>query len=131
LNRALSIGAHSGYVRTFADEGARFLDLLEKQYDQIQAPRAYVNKLLNLLREEAAREAPQEIDSPEGLTSLTRRELEILSLMSSGKSNQEIADEIFLAISTVKKHVANILDKLGVSNRVQAVMLAKKAGWLE
>jgi LuxR family transcriptional regulator, maltose regulon positive regulatory protein len=131
LNRALSIGAHSGYIRTFVDEGARLLNLLEKQRKHIQAPPAYLDKILSILRKEAAREPPMESDVPEGLTALTRRELEILSLLALGKSNQEIADDMFLAISTVKKHVANILDKLGVSNRIQAVMLAKKAGWLD
>lgn len=131
LNRALSIGAHSGYIRTFADEGIRLLILLEKRRKQITAPRAYLNKILRILREEAAREAPMGFDAPEGLTSLTRSELEILSLLAEGKSNQEIADVRVLALSTVKKHVANILNKLGVSNRVQAVMLAKRAGWLD
>jgi LuxR family transcriptional regulator, maltose regulon positive regulatory protein len=131
LNRALGIGAHSGYIRTFVDEGTRLLDLLEKHRKRIHAPPAYLNKILSILREEAAREPPLESDAPEGLTALTRRELEILSQLALGKSNQEIADERVLALSTVKKHVANILDKLGVSNRVQAVMLSKRAGWLD
>jgi LuxR family transcriptional regulator, maltose regulon positive regulatory protein len=131
LNRALSIGAHSGYIRTFVDEGTRFLELLEKHRKGIHAPPAHLNEILSILREEAAREPPLESDAPEGLTALTRRELEILSQLALGKSNQEIADERVLALSTVKKHVANILDKLGVSNRVQAVMLTKRAGWLD
>ena len=51
-------------------------------------------------------------------------------LLADGKSNQEIADELVLALNTVKKHVANILGKLGVSNRTQAVMAAKERDWL-
>jgi DNA-binding NarL/FixJ family response regulator len=62
---------------------------------------------------------------------LTRRELDILQLLAAGKSNQEIAIERVLTLNTVKKHVANILQKLGVANRTQAVMLAKKQGWME
>jgi DNA-binding NarL/FixJ family response regulator len=51
--------------------------------------------------------------------------------MAAGKSNQEIAGECSLAVTTVKKHVANILGKLAASNRTQAVALARKMGWIE
>lgn len=50
---------------------------------------------------------------------LTRREREIATLISSGSSNRTIADELFIARSTVERHVANILDKLGFSSRTQ------------
>jgi NarL family two-component system response regulator LiaR len=55
---------------------------------------------------------------------LTERELEILLLMAEGKSNQEIADTLFIALKTVKTHVSNILNKLNVSDRTQAVIYA-------
>ena len=55
---------------------------------------------------------------------LTGREREILLLMAKGKSNQEIADELFIAIKTVKTHVSNILAKLQVQDRTQAVIYA-------
>lgn len=57
---------------------------------------------------------------------LTNRELEILLLMAEGKSNQEIADELFIALKTVKTHVSNILSKLQVQDRTQAVIYAFK-----
>lgn len=57
---------------------------------------------------------------------LTTRELEILLLMGEGKSNQEIADELFIALKTVKTHVSNILSKLQVQDRTQAVIYAFK-----
>lgn len=57
---------------------------------------------------------------------LTSRELEILMLMTEGKTNQEIADELFIALKTVKTHVSNILSKLGVQDRTQAVIYAFK-----
>ena len=57
---------------------------------------------------------------------LTGRELEILLLMAEGKSNQEIADELFIALKTVKTHVSNILSKLQVQDRTQAVIYAFK-----
>ncbi|CAG9611691.1 Transcriptional regulatory protein LiaR [Bacillus rhizoplanae] len=55
---------------------------------------------------------------------LTEREFEILLLIAQGKSNQEIADELFIALKTVKTHVSNILNKLNVSDRTQAVIYA-------
>lgn len=57
---------------------------------------------------------------------LTTREMEILMLMTEGKSNQEIADELFIALKTAKTHVSNILSKLEVQDRTQAVIYAFK-----
>ncbi|MFZ7945812.1 MULTISPECIES: response regulator transcription factor [Bacillaceae] len=57
---------------------------------------------------------------------LTSRELEILLLMAEGKTNQDIADELFIALKTVKTHVSNILSKLNVQDRTQAVIYAFK-----
>jgi two-component system, NarL family, response regulator LiaR len=57
---------------------------------------------------------------------LTNREMEVLLLMAQGKTNQEIADELFIAVKTVKVHVSNILSKLGVQDRTQAVIYAFK-----
>jgi LuxR family maltose regulon positive regulatory protein len=59
---------------------------------------------------------------------LTERELEVLRLMAAGKSNQEIADELIIAISTVRSHVKSIYGKLGASNRVQAMLRARQMG---
>ncbi|MDE0564572.1 response regulator [Exiguobacterium sp. B2(2022)] len=56
--------------------------------------------------------------------SLTAREREILQLMAEGKSNQVIADELFISLKTVKTHVSNILTKLDVYDRTQAVVYA-------
>lgn len=57
---------------------------------------------------------------------LTEREMEILLLMAEGKTNQEMADELFIALKTVKTHVSNILSKLQVQDRTQAVIYAFK-----
>lgn len=55
---------------------------------------------------------------------LTEREYEVLQLLAAGRTNQEIADELFIAIKTVKVHVSNILSKLEVQDRTQAVIYA-------
>ena len=57
---------------------------------------------------------------------LTQRELEVLLLIAQGKSNQEIADELFITLKTVKTHVSNILSKLEVEDRTQATIYAFK-----
>lgn len=55
---------------------------------------------------------------------LTEREFEVLLLIAQGKANQEIADELFIALKTVKTHVSNILNKLDVADRTQAAIYA-------
>lgn len=57
---------------------------------------------------------------------LSKRELEILSLLAQGLSNQEIAGKLFVSLSTVKTHIQNIFDKLDVKRRTQAVEKAKR-----
>lgn len=62
---------------------------------------------------------------------LTKRETEILLLIADGKSNQEIADELFITLKTVKTHVSNILSKLEVEDRTQATIYAFKHHLIE
>jgi len=79
------------------------------------------------LSPEAAQVLIQKVNEPLRLGSdMTEREREILALMVEGKSNNEIAKCIFISQSTVKFHVSNILSKLGVSSRTEAVALAIK-----
>lgn len=59
---------------------------------------------------------------------LTEREMEVLLLVAQGKTNQDIADELFIALKTVKTHVSNILAKLDVQDRTQAVVYAFQNG---
>ena len=55
---------------------------------------------------------------------LSPREMEVLKLLARGQSNQQIANDLFISMSTVKNHVHHIIEKLGASDRVQAVILA-------
>lgn len=71
---------------------------------------------------------PPRESSPETTHSLTKREQEILSLVAHGKSNQEIADQLYIAPGTVRVHVHTILQKLEVRDRTQAAILAIQMG---
>jgi DNA-binding NarL/FixJ family response regulator len=66
--------------------------------------------------------------APVGL--LSRRELEVLTLLSDGWINKEIAADLSLSAETVKKHIYNLYRKLGVHNRVTAIAMAKEMGLL-
>ena len=62
--------------------------------------------------------------------SLTARELEVLRLLATGSSNQAIARELVVEIGTVKRHVSNIMDKLQVESRLEAVARARALGMI-
>src|SRR5207244_2098482 len=63
--------------------------------------------------------------------SLTSRELEVLKLVARGMSNREIADQLFISENTVKNHVRNILEKLHLHSRMEAVMYAMRERLLD
>ncbi|QJC51227.1 response regulator transcription factor [Paenibacillus albicereus] len=77
-------------------------------------------KMMNRFRQPkpAAQKAPHE--------ELTEREMDVLKLVAQGLSNQDIADRLFISIKTVKFHVTNVLNKLGVEDRTQAAIYAHK-----
>ncbi len=124
LEQSLAIAEAGGFVRTVLDEGAAMLHLLEQS---AKRGNVYAHRLL---------EADRVIKTP-GVNSvgrsfgkevLSQRELDVLKLVAAGLSNQEIAERLFVTLRTVKFHTSNILAKLGVKNRIQAVARARELG---
>jgi LuxR family maltose regulon positive regulatory protein len=131
LERVLTLAEPEGFIRTFVDEGPAMAELLRQAHSRNIRP-DYVSKLLT-----AFSDVPSEISdvgldptAPSKIQNLveplSQRELELLHLVADGRSNQEIAQELFLAVGTVKKHLNNIFGKLGVSSRTQAVARARE-----
>jgi LuxR family maltose regulon positive regulatory protein len=140
LAEALALACPEGYVRVFVDEGAPMADLLGKLTAAAGAdpalaagvPPGYLRQLVDAIGQQSepvpmagqgAATAAQGLVEP-----LSARELQVLELLATGRANRQIADELVVALDTVKKHVSHILDKLGASNRTEAVTRARDLG---
>jgi LuxR family maltose regulon positive regulatory protein len=138
LERALEFAAPEGYVRTFVDEGvvmARLLTHALETYRQGRETRScrshldYIGKLLAAFEHSLPSwQTPPGVHRSAG--PLSERELEVLELVAAGLKNQEIAQELFVVVGTVKAHINSIYRKLGVHSRVQAVSRAKELNLL-
>jgi LuxR family maltose regulon positive regulatory protein len=117
LGHALSRAEPEGYVRTFVDEGAAMNQLLRDALSRGVMPN-YVARILAAFRDEVRMPPPAMAALVEPLT---EREVEVLRLIVAGLSNPEIADELYIAVSTVKSHVNHIFGKLEVKSRAQAM----------
>jgi DNA-binding NarL/FixJ family response regulator len=91
--------------------------------DALLAP-SVTRRLIEAFARRPAETAP----SPSQLAALTARERDVLLLLARGRSNAEIAAALFVSEATVKTHVGNVLAKLGLRDRVQAVILAYETG---
>lgn len=134
LERALTLAEPEGFVRVFVDEGAPMRNLLERWNPvPAQDPRArhlteYTGKLLTAFSKtiQTASLPPVPFAYPLLVEPPSARELEVLRLLARGASNQEIANSLVIAVTTVKKHVGNIYGKLGVETRTQAIARARE-----
>jgi LuxR family transcriptional regulator, maltose regulon positive regulatory protein len=146
LAEAVWLARPQGYVRVFADEGPPMGALLGRlvaaQRTAPSAARAipldYLGRLVRAFEQHAApapssgasRTRSSTAVAPSLVEALTDRELQVLRLLAAGKENQAIARELVVAVSTVKKHVTHILEKLGAANRTEATARAHEFGLL-
>ncbi len=122
LEKALSLAQPESFQRVFLDEGkplARLLALLKSQ----QVACGYAAELLAQIPLETGKD---ERPAQSLIEPLSLRELEVLKLIETGNSNQEIAEKLFISIPTVKRHISNIYAKLGVKSRTQALALGQE-----
>jgi LuxR family maltose regulon positive regulatory protein len=137
LAGALAVACPRGHVRVFADEGAPMAALLGRlvaaqRAEHAAARRVPLGCLARLQRAfdaGPAAPAPGAAAAGPGIVEpLTGRELEVLELLASGRSNQAIASQLVVSLDTVKKHVGHVLGKLGAANRTEAVARARQLG---
>jgi LuxR family transcriptional regulator, maltose regulon positive regulatory protein len=104
-----------------------------RKRERKHGPTPYLDTLLAAFQQESMAHA--QVGEPTKLQPLpeplSERELQVLQSLARGASNQEIAQELVIAIDTVKRHVSHIFFKLGVRNRVQAVKQARTLGLLD
>jgi LuxR family maltose regulon positive regulatory protein len=135
LQSALTMAEPEGYVRSFIDMGQPLAHLLYQTLEQGILP-DYVSRLLALFP--GVHEIKHPAPKPDLLGSkpanepliepLSERELEVLQWIARGASNEDIARGLVIATATAKKHVSNIIRKLGVDNRTQAVARGRSLG---
>jgi LuxR family maltose regulon positive regulatory protein len=130
LKNALTLAEPEGYMRTFLDYDEPMRVLLKTATSSIKdiTLLSYSRKLLAAFGDKPGQPQPKEQAI---ITPLSERELEVLHLIAAGKSNQEIANELVIALGTVKRHIFNIYNKLDVKNRTECVARARALDMLE
>lgn len=123
LEQALTLAEPEGYARIFISEGPPMVRLLDQALSQEISP--------NYVRRLKAKFPLEEVEHALGLIDpLSQRELEVLQLIAGGLTNQEIADQLYLALNTVKVHTRNIYGKLDTHHRAEAIAKARRLGLL-
>jgi LuxR family maltose regulon positive regulatory protein len=115
LQQALSLGESIGCVRLFLDEQDSLKGLLQHLRSKAHTP--YLEKMWQQVQGDTKQNTPKSATLGE---ILSIKEYEVAQLLVSGLSNQEIADQMFISLNTVKTHIRNIFKKLDVKNRLQA-----------
>jgi LuxR family maltose regulon positive regulatory protein len=130
LESAITLAEPEGYVRAIADLGGPLRDLLRRVARRDVAP-GYAGRLLQAVPASQPAGAPPSPRIPSLVEPLSKRERQVLGLIAAGLSNREIADDLILAVSTVKWHINNLYGKLGVRSRTQAIARAREMGLLQ
>jgi len=124
LERAIILAEPEGFMQVFLNEGDAIGSVLSRCLSLGIQP-AYVTTLLQAINPQEDEDSSDVDPNQLLIEPLSNRELDVLQLMAQGHTNKAIADELVIAVSTVKKHVNNIFGKLTVSSRTQAVTRAR------
>jgi LuxR family maltose regulon positive regulatory protein len=108
-------------------EGAPAVELLRLAIEQ-GVHVTFAGRVLELLGASQAPKSTSRVLLPDSDETLTERELQVLGLIASGASNAQIAERLVISMHTAKRHVANILDKLGAATRTEAAARARELG---
>lgn len=127
IQEALTLAEAHGFLRSIIDDGQELQPLLQRALQQNVAPH-YVTRLLNMISSQEPESGSQARANRLLIEPLSDRELEVLALVAEGLSNQQIAEKLYVAISTVKKHMGTIFGKLNVSSRTEAIQRARTLG---
>ncbi len=123
LKNSLLLAEPEGYISLFIEEGPDMASLLQEAVRRAIKPE-YCGRLLKAFSSLSSTPAP--VSKTMGIVEpLSDRELEVLELIAKGLSNKDIASRLFIELRTVKWHTGNILSKLGVKNRTEAVARAR------
>lgn len=125
LEHALVLAEPERYIRVFLEEGEPMAKLLQKVPAGTPGF-VFARVLLKHFETTASQRAS--IEQGGLLDPLTSREMDVLQLISAGLRNQEIADQLFISLATVKRHIANVYGKLEVSHRTEAIVKARELG---
>jgi len=129
LRDALQLAEPYGVLRSFVDVGspiaAVFSGLTDAEHD-----RPFIRQIMSLLPALAEQKPTASVALALHVTLLTGREMDVLLLMNQRYSDKEIAAQLYISVATVKRHTANIYEKLHVSGRRQAVAAAQSMGIL-
>lgn len=133
LLQALRISAAEGYMRVFLDEGKPLIGLMRAlcasaRHAAEEPAILLARRLLDALQGGSGPSASSSAPLPALEEPLTRREQDVLQLLARGASNADIADQLVISPHTVKRHIANILGKLGVHSRTAAAIRARDLG---
>ncbi len=131
LGEALALAEPNGFIRIFVDEGLPMAQLLSETAVRGIMP-SYCEKLLAVFATEGHPVETETSPAPAQslVDPLTKREMEILSLIATGLKNKEIAASLFVSVNTVHYHTKNLYSKLGVNSRTQAITRAKELNLL-
>jgi len=131
LEQALLLAEPGGFVQVFVNEGPEMAALLYEALSRDIAPR-HVQRLLDAYPASGQEREPysSQPEDEDWVEPLSEREIEILTLIAEGLTNQEIAAKVYLSPNTVKVHTRNIYRKLGVNSRTQALAKARTLGVL-